>query len=115
MLGITPPLSTPPTLPVAVQFTVTFAGCCNIISSKDGIAQLAACPRQQMLSNILSLKCICWEFCDIRDKNAVNQGFWSKTTGFSLPHLGLRTEDNLTPTEDTLADLTVLINSFGPH
>ena len=26
----------------------------------------------------------------------------------------LKTEDNLTPTEDTLADLLVLINSFGP-
>ena len=24
-------------------------------------------------------------FCDIRDKNAVNQGFWSKTAVFSLP------------------------------
>ena len=34
---------------------------------------------------ILSSKRVCCVFRDIRDKNAVNQGFWSKTTVFSLP------------------------------
>ena len=34
---------------------------------------------------ILSLKRVCCVFRDIRDKNAVNQGFWSKTAVFSLP------------------------------
>ena len=34
---------------------------------------------------ILSSKRVCCVFRDIRDKNAVNQGFWSKTAVFSLP------------------------------
>ena len=34
---------------------------------------------------ILSSKHVCCVFRDIRDKNAVNQGFWSKTAVFSLP------------------------------
>jgi len=34
---------------------------------------------------ILSSKRVCYVFRDIPDKNAVNQGFWSKTTVFSLP------------------------------
>ena len=34
---------------------------------------------------MLSSKRVCCVFRDIRDKNAVNQGFWSKTTVFSLP------------------------------
>ena len=33
---------------------------------------------------ILSSKCVCCVFRDIRDKNAVNQGFRSKTAVFSL-------------------------------
>ena len=33
---------------------------------------------------ILSSKRVCCVFRDIRDKNAVNQGFWSKTAVFSL-------------------------------
>ena len=34
---------------------------------------------------MLSSKRVCYAFCDIRDKNAVNQGFWSKTAVSSLP------------------------------
>ena len=34
---------------------------------------------------ILSSKQVCCVFRDIRDKNAVNHGFWSKTAVFSLP------------------------------
>ena len=34
---------------------------------------------------ILSSKRVCCVFRDIRDKNAANQGFWSKTAVFSLP------------------------------
>ena len=34
---------------------------------------------------ILSSKRVCCVFRDIRNKNAVNQGFWSETTIFSLP------------------------------
>ena len=34
---------------------------------------------------MLSSKRVCCVFRDIRDKNAVNQGFWSKTAVFSLP------------------------------
>ena len=34
---------------------------------------------------ILSSKRVCCVFRDIRDKNAVNEGFWSKTAVFSLP------------------------------
>ena len=33
---------------------------------------------------MLSSKRVCCVFCDIRDKNAVDQGFWSKTTVFSI-------------------------------
>ena len=57
--------------------------------------------------HILSSKRLCWAFCDICDKNDVNQEDWGEDWG-------LRTEDSLTPTEDTLDDLLVLINSFGP-
>ena len=32
--------------------------------------------------NILSLKRVCCVFRDIRDKNAVNEGFWTKTSCF---------------------------------
>ena len=48
-----------------------------------------------MLSNILSLKCICWEFCDIRDKNAVNQFFGLRIEDWGpiFEEQGLRTED----------------------
>ena len=71
---------------------------------------------------ILSSKHVCCVFRDIRDKYAVNQGFWSKTAVFSLsatkvhcllifwlPHLynllqpedpGVRTEDRGLRTED---------------
>ena len=34
---------------------------------------------------ILSSKRVCCVFRDIRDKNAVNEGFWSKTAVFNLP------------------------------
>ena len=34
---------------------------------------------------ILSSKRVCCVFRDICDKNAVNEGFWSKTAVFSLP------------------------------
>ena len=47
-------------------------------------AQLVACPHSNFLK-ILSSKRVCCVFRDIRDKNAVNQGFWSKTAVFSLP------------------------------
>ena len=43
-----------------------------------GLSSLASFPK------ILSSKHVCCVFRDIRDKNAVNQGFWSKTAVFSL-------------------------------
>ena len=52
---------------------------------------------------ILSSKRVCCVFRDIRDKNAVNQGFWSKTTVFSLPATkmhGFHTENWGPRTED---------------
>ena len=98
---------------------------------------------------ILSSKRVCCVFRDIRDKNAVNQGFWSKTTVFSLPatkmhyllilwlpHLynllqpGSRKQHKYSSIHEYLylainkakfalllfkKNLTVLINSFGPH
>ena len=48
------------------------------------LAQLAACPHQQLFSKFYPQSAYV-VFRDIRDKNAVNQGFWSKTTVFSLP------------------------------
>ena len=81
-----------------------------------GLSSLASFPK------ILSSKHVCCVFRDIRDKYAVNQGFWSKTAVFSLsatkvhcllifwlPHLynllqpedpGVRTEDRGLRTED---------------
>ena len=43
-----------------------------------GLSSLASFPK------ILSSKHVCCVFRDIRDKYAVNQGFWSKTAVFSL-------------------------------
>ena len=48
------------------------------------LAQLVACPHQQIFSKFYPQSAYV-VFRDIRDKNAVNQGFWSKTTIFSLP------------------------------
>ena len=47
--------------------------------TSHGLSSLAS-----FLKN-LSSKRVCCVFRDIRDKNAVNQGFWSKTAVFSLP------------------------------
>ena len=48
---------------------------------------VATCGLSSLASflKILSSKRVCCVFRDIRDKNAVNQGFWSKTAVFSLP------------------------------
>ena len=44
-------------------------------------AKLAACPHHlQHVLKILSSKCVCCVFRNIRDKNAVNQVFLTKTT-----------------------------------
>ena len=45
------------------------------------LAQRAACPHQRIFSKFYP-QSVYVVFRDIRDKNAVNQGFWSKTTVF---------------------------------
>ena len=67
------------------------------------LAQIVACPHQQMLSKILSSKRSCWNFHDIWDSNAKNRFFWGHylchKSVFSIPAIkssvfrGLKTKD----------------------
>ena len=60
----------------------------RVFKGKDSLrfrlAQLAVCPHQQIFSKFYRQTAYV-VFRNIRDKNAINQGFWSKTTVFSLP------------------------------
>ena len=55
----------------------------NIVVCQTGTTCGLSSP--SIFLKILSSKFVCCVFCDIRDKNAVNQVFWSKTNVFSLP------------------------------
>ena len=123
------------------------------LSTWRRLAQLAGRPHKLTWPRTWSSKRVCWDFRDIRDKNAVNWVSWGKKGQFLASNIrsvtqvtsyesvfpedqglktedwgprtedlgvktedwGPRNEDSLRPTEDTLADLLVLINSVGPH
>ena len=75
----------------------------KIESLLGSLAQIVACPHQQMLSKILSSKRSCWNFHDIWDLNAKNWFFWGhylcNKSVFSIPAIkssvfrGLKTKD----------------------
>ena len=63
---------------------------CQICQNTIGVMEYQAvttCGLSSLASFLKknSSKRVCCVFRDIRDKNAVNQGFWSKTAVFSLP------------------------------
>ena len=53
-------------------------------SPSNRLAQLAACPRRKFSQNsVLKVRMLSF-FCDIRNENAANLVFFSKTTSFSI-------------------------------